>query len=152
VRYTALAHPDAWTANARKAPATGGSAADARVLDDLVTAAKDKPVGPIGAAPLDDGQLIVGYDAVQLAVHAVRQATPSGRATPALRDVGLQWPQVKGSLRVNGASGWICLDAHGNPYDKAVPVVELVAKGTPRFVEIAWPKGRPPSKECLPPQ
>lgn len=152
VRYTALAHPDAWTAGAGNTPATGGSAADALVLDDLVTAAKTKPVGPIGPAPLDDGQLIIGYDAVRLAVHAVRQATPAGRSYPALADVGLQWPQVKGSLRVNGASGWICLDAHGNPYDKAVPIVELTPKGTSRFVRIAWPKGRPPSKECLPPQ
>lgn len=58
---------------------------------------------------------------------------------------------MKGSLRVNGASGWICLDVHGNPYDKAVPIVELTPKGGSRFVRIAWPENRPPGKECLPP-
>lgn len=52
---------------------------------------------------------------------------------------------------MSGASGWICLDVHGNPYDKAVPVVELTPKGDARFVKIAWPEGRPPGKECLPP-
>ncbi|MEU9988938.1 hypothetical protein AB0E10_19490 [Streptomyces sp. NPDC048045] len=148
VRYTSLAHPDAWT----KDPArTGGTAADFDALHKLLTAAERGPAGPIGPAALDDGQLIIGYDALQLAVHGIREAVPDGKNVPALADVGLQWPQVKGSLRVGGASGWICLDVHGNPYDKAVPIVELTPEGGSRFVKIAWPEGKPPSKECLPP-
>ncbi|MFF7752791.1 hypothetical protein ACFZCP_26915 [Streptomyces sp. NPDC007971] len=148
VRYTSLAHPDAWT----KDPArTGGTAADFDALHKLLTAAERGPAGPIGPAALDDGQLIIGYDALQLAVHGIREAVPDGKNFPALADVGLQWPQVKGSLRVGGASGWICLDVHGNPYDKAVPIVELTPEGGSRFVKIAWPEGKPPSKECLPP-
>ncbi|MFH9827760.1 ABC transporter substrate-binding protein [Streptomyces bobili] len=151
VRYTALAHPDAWPSD----PAvTGGSARDARTLTDLLARAGRAPVGPIGetgGTGLEDGQLIIGYDAVRLAVHGVREATPDGAAVPPLAEVGLQWPQVKGSLRVNGASGWICLDVHGNPYDKAVPIVELTPEGGSRFVRIAWPEGKPPAKECLPP-
>ncbi|MEU2064111.1 hypothetical protein [Streptomyces sp. NPDC013455] len=148
VRYTSLAHPDAWT----KDPArTGGSAADFTALRDLLTAAAREPMGPIGSTALDDGQLIIGYDALRLAVHGIREAVPAGRTVPTLADVGLQWPQVKGSLRVAGASGWICLDVHGNPYDKAVPVVELTPEGGSRFVRIAWPEGKPPAKECLPP-
>ncbi|MDQ0959897.1 ABC-type branched-subunit amino acid transport system substrate-binding protein [Streptomyces sp. B4I13] len=148
VRYTALGHPDAWT----KAPAgPGGSAADAKVLTDLLARSVREPVGPIGEVALEDGQLIIGYDAMTLAVHGIREATPDGGTVPPLADVGLQWPQVKGSLRVNGASGWICLDVHGNPYDKAVPIVELHADGGSRFVRIAWPEGKPPGKECLPP-
>ncbi|MFI1368262.1 hypothetical protein [Streptomyces griseochromogenes] len=148
VRYTSLAHPDAWT----KDPArTGGSAADFGVLRQLLTTAGRGPAGPIGSAALDDGQLIIGYDALQLAVHGIREAVPDGRSFPALTDVGLQWPQVKGSLRVSGASGWICLDMHGNPYDKAVPIVELTPEGSSRFVKIAWPEGKPPAKQCLPP-
>ncbi len=98
-------------------------------------------MGPIGPAAPDDGQLIIGYDALRLAVHGIREAVPAGRSVPALTDVGLQWPQVKGSLRVAGASGWICLDVHGNPYDKAVPIVELTPQGGSRFVRIAWPEG-----------
>ncbi|MER5434950.1 hypothetical protein [Streptomyces sp. NPDC002588] len=148
VRYTALAHPDAWT---KGAPATGGSAADAKVLTDLLARAGHEPVGPIGKVNLDDGQLIIAFDAMTLAVHGIREATPDGHVVPALADVGLQWPQVKGSLRVSGASGWICLDAHGNPYDKAVPIVELHSDGGSRFVRIAWPEGKPPSKDCLTP-
>ncbi|WP_425247693.1 hypothetical protein [Streptomyces sp. NEAU-NA10] len=149
VRYTALAHPDAWA----KAPAgtNGGSAADARVLTDLLARSARAPVGPIGETALEDGQLIIGYDALRLAVHGIREATPDGGSVPPLADVGLQWPQVKGSLRVSGASGWICLDVHGNPYDKAVPIVELHADGGSRFVRIAWPEGKPPERECLPP-
>ncbi|MGW1268413.1 ABC transporter substrate-binding protein [Streptomyces sp. NPDC002491] len=147
VRYTALAHPDAWTTSP---PGPGGSAADAKVLTDLLARAVREPVGPIGEVALEDGQLIIGYDAITLAVHGIREATPDGGTAPPLADVGLQWPQVKGSLRVNGASGWICLDVHGNPYDKAVPIVELHTDGGSRFVRIAWPEGKPPSKECLP--
>ncbi|MFG3011499.1 ABC transporter substrate-binding protein [Streptomyces cinerochromogenes] len=148
VRYTSLAHPDTWL---RATERTGGSAADFTALRRLLTDADRAPVGPIGTASLDDGQLIIGYDALRLAVHGIREAVPSGGSVPALADVGLQWPQVKGSLRVNGASGWICLDVHGNPYDKAVPVVELTPEGGSHFVRIAWPEGKPPGKECLPP-
>ncbi|WP_043686268.1 type 1 periplasmic-binding domain-containing protein [Streptomyces xylophagus] len=148
VRYTALAHPDAWIDNA---PATGGSAQDSQDLDKLLAAARTAPVGPLGTVSLDDGQAIISYDAMTLAVHGIREATPDQQKIPPLSDVGLQWPQVKGSLRVSGASGWICLDVHGNPYDKAVPIVELTPRGTARFVKIAWPEDRPPGKECLPP-
>ncbi|WP_225835292.1 hypothetical protein [Streptomyces sp. NK08204] len=148
VRYTSLAHPDAWTRDPAK---RGGSAADFRQLQQMLTDAAREPVGPIGPAPLDDGQLITGYDTMRLAVHGIREAVPDGGSVPALADVGLQWPQVKGSLRVDGASGWICLDVHGNPYDKAVPIVELTPRGGARFVRIAWPEGKPPGRECLPP-
>jgi ABC-type branched-subunit amino acid transport system substrate-binding protein len=148
VRYTALAHPDTWP----KTPAgPGGSAGDARTLTALLARATREPVGPIGDTALEDGQLIIAYDAVRLAVHGIREATPPGSTVPPLADVGLQWPQVKGSLRVNGASGWICLDVHGNPYDKAVPIVELMPEGGSRFVRVAWPEGKPPGRECLPP-
>ncbi|MFG3039051.1 ABC transporter substrate-binding protein [Streptomyces sp. NPDC048330] len=149
VRYAALAHPDAWQpAPGRRLPATGGSPrAYADFVTDIAQAApKDRPVA------LADGQAIIAYDAMATAVHAIRQATPEGAAYPAKEDVGTQWPQVKGSLRVEGASGWICLDNHGNPYNKAVPIVELAQDGTQRFVQTAWPEGGPPTAACLPPK
>ncbi|MFJ3586202.1 ABC transporter substrate-binding protein [Streptomyces sp. NPDC090127] len=147
VRYAALAHPDAWTAGpGREVPATGGStAAYETFLTDIARASKE-PV------PLADGQAIVAYDAMATAVHAIRQATPQGAQYPGLADVATQWPQVKGSLRVEGASGWICLDNFGNPFNKAVPIVELSQDGTQKFVQIAWPEGRPPAANCLPPR
>ncbi|MCT4356378.1 hypothetical protein M5362_24940 [Streptomyces sp. Je 1-79] len=147
VRYASLAHPDAWKpAPGRPVPGTGGStAAYETFLADIAKAAK-QPV------PLADGQAIVAYDAMATAVHAIRQATPQGVQYPELADVVTQWPQVKGSLRVDGASGWICLDNFGNPYNKAVPIVELAQDGSQRFVQIAWPEGRAPAKDCLPPR
>ncbi|NUT24678.1 MAG: ABC transporter substrate-binding protein [Streptomyces sp.] len=160
VRYTALAHPDAWLT--KNPPATGGSAEDARVLADLVRTAQQKPAegsaaqgarraGPIGPATLEDGQLIIAYDAMTLTYQGIREAKPDGEDAPTLADVHDQWELMTGSQRVNGASGWICLDKHGNPYDKAVPIVEVTAEGRARFVTLAWPTGKPPSKECLPP-
>jgi hypothetical protein len=128
VRYTSLAHPDAWLKDPER---TGGSAADFTALRELLAGAARAPMGPLGPTTLDDGQLIVGYDALRLAVHGIREAVPAGRSVPALTDVGLQWPQVKGSLRVNGASGWICLDVHGNPYDKAPCPAARASSGSP---------------------
>ncbi|MEV7675698.1 hypothetical protein [Streptomyces sp. NPDC088752] len=147
VRYAALAHPDAWVpAEGRKVPATGGSpTAYETFLGDITRGTKQPPA-------LTDGQAIVAYDAMATAVHAIRQATPQGARHPAAADVATQWPQVKGSLRVEGASGWICLDNYGNPYDKAVPIVELAPDGSQRFVQIAWPEGHPPESPCLPPK
>ncbi|MFI6652045.1 ABC transporter substrate-binding protein [Streptomyces sp. NPDC050529] len=156
VRYASLAHPDAWPAVAagKKQP-TGGSAEDYRAFTDLLTEVGKKPVGPIGPTAHDDltdGQLIIAHDAMTLAVAGIRRATSDGKELPGLEDVGGQWPRVKGSLRVRGASGWICLDNHGNPYNKAVPVVEL-APDPPhqRFSALAWPEGKPPKEQCLPP-
>jgi len=147
VRYASLAHPDAWQpAPGRPVPRTGGSAAAyATFLTDIARASKT-PV------PLADGQAIIAYDAMATAVHAIRQATPDGKHYPEAADVATQWPQVKGSLRVEGAGGWICLDNFGNPFDKAVPIVELAQDGSQRFVQIAWPEGRPPAASCLPPR
>ncbi|WP_030755278.1 ABC transporter substrate-binding protein [Streptomyces griseus] len=147
VRYAALAHPDAWKpATGRTVPATGGSVVAFDTFLTDIARADEKPV------PLRDGQAIVAYDAMATAVHAIRQATPPDAPYPELADVVTQWPQVKGSLRVQGASGWICLDNHGNPYNKAVPIVELAPDGTQRYVQTAWPEGRPPAESCLPPK
>ncbi|MFE1548672.1 hypothetical protein [Streptomyces sp. NPDC058718] len=147
VRYAALAHPDAWKpAPGRTVPATGGSVAAYSTFETDIARASKKPVA------LADGQAIVAYDAMATAVHAIRQATPRDAQYPELSDVVTQWPQVKGSLRVQGASGWICLDNYGNPYNKAVPIVELALDGSQRFVQIAWPEKNPPSTSCLPPK
>ncbi|MFF8830755.1 ABC transporter substrate-binding protein [Streptomyces sp. NPDC015131] len=151
VRYAALAHPDAWqAAPGRPVPKAGGSPAAYQRFRSMMDAISTPEAGPVGPVELSDGQSIVAYDAMATAVRGIRRATTGG-GLPALEDVGLQWPQVTGALRVEGASGWICLDNHGNPYNKAVPVVELT-RDTPRFVQIAWPDGKPPTAECLPPR
>ncbi|MEU3449373.1 hypothetical protein AB0H29_19490 [Streptomyces thermolilacinus] len=149
VQYAALAHPDAWRARpGYQPPRTGGSAeaydAFVRALDDVTK----EPAGPLAPTTLADGQAIIAYDAMALAVQAIREATPDGEMIPPLKEVRDLWPDIKGSLKVEGASGWICLDNHGNPYNKAVPVVQLT-RGGPRFVRMAWPEGRPPDDECV---
>ncbi|MFE7615193.1 hypothetical protein [Streptomyces sp. NPDC057496] len=155
VRYASLAHPDAWAETSAKGRATtGGSPGDYQDFLDLLATLSEAPAGPIGPTrheDLTDGQLIIAHDAMTLAVQAIRRASPGGRV-PELVDVGEQWSRVNGSLKVSGASGWICLDNHGNPYNKAVPVVELSADDAlQRFVALAWPEGRPPDAKCLPP-
>ncbi|MFB6504801.1 hypothetical protein ACFC07_15810 [Streptomyces sp. NPDC056099] len=155
VRYASLAHPDAWAAApAGGKPTTGGSPKDYQEFLDLLATLSKAPAGPIGPTgheDLTDGQLIIAHDAMTLAVQAVRRASPGGRV-PELADVGEQWSRVNGSLKVSGASGWICLDNHGNPYNKAVPIVELSADDAlQRFVALAWPEKDPPDATCLPP-
>ena len=155
VRYASLAHPDAWRPGGPAViPATGGNPEDYRTFTDLLTLASGKdagPIGPDGPASLTDGQAIIAYDAMTTAVAGIRDAAGDTGKIPEPVEVGRQWPQMKGSLRVNGASGWICLDNHGNPYNKAVPIVELTPEGAQRLVEIAWPKGHAPDRKCLPP-
>lgn len=157
VWYAALAHPQAWQVVKDKnghdvlPPARGGDVTSFTTFHDLIVKAKSAPMGPIGSADgkaLTDGQAIVVYDAMTTAVQGIRGAAHG--KMPTLSQVGHQWPYIQGkSHRVNGVSGWICLDKYGNPYDKAVPIVKLGADGSPEFVKIAWPRRKMPDQACL---
>jgi hypothetical protein len=149
VKYAALAHPDAWVATAgRPVPKTGGSESAYRQLADGIAAVRTE----IGPNELRDGQTIIGYDAMATAVKGVRRATGSSQKAPALTDVTDQWPHLTADLRVEGASGWICLDNVGNPQNKAVPIVRLSANGGLEFEQFSWPEGKPPPEDCIPQQ
>ncbi|GAA0402067.1 hypothetical protein [Streptomyces luteireticuli] len=147
VRYTALAHPDAW--RGAPAPAAGGSRNAYDTFARLAAKGDDLGIGTLARGDLTDGQAIVAYDAMATAVQGIR--TPDPGHVPRLVSVANEWPRLMGPQRVEGAGGWICLDVHGNPYNKAVPVMELSADGTPVFVRISWPEGRPPT-DCIPPK
>ncbi|MFC6986885.1 hypothetical protein [Streptomyces cirratus] len=68
---------------------------------------------------------------------------------PSLSEVADSWLRLHGNNRVEGASGWICLDQYGNPYNKAVSIVHLdPASKTAAFDGIAWPAGRAPDPNC----
>lgn len=68
---------------------------------------------------------------------------------PSLSEVADSWLRLHGNNRVEGASGWICLDQYGNPYDKTVSMVHLdPATKTAVFDGIAWPAGRAPDANC----
>ncbi|MFF5934006.1 hypothetical protein [Streptomyces sp. NPDC012508] len=145
LQYAAVAHPDAWSGP--EAPATGGSAAAFRTLAEL---AAGKEIGDIGPVELTDSRTITFYDAGLTAVTAIRMRDDGDPVIPTLGRISDAWLRLHGMGKVDGASGWICLDNYGNPYNKAVSVVELApdAPGRIRFVGLAWPTGRPTPADC----
>ncbi|MET7617788.1 hypothetical protein [Streptomyces sp. NPDC005408] len=149
LQYAAVAHPEAWTGP--KAPRTGGSAAAYRALAGLATR---KEIGAIGPVELTDSRTITFYDAGLTAITAIRMRDDGDPVIPALGRVADSWLRLHGMGKVDGASGWICLDNYGNPYNKAVSVVELApdSPGRIRFVGLAWPTGRPTPNECTAPR
>jgi hypothetical protein len=147
--YAAIAHPGAWSGP--HVPATGGSVQDYQAFASALSDAATAPVGPIGPTGLTDGQAIITHDAVWTAVAQVRDATSEGNPIPSLGAVANERRSLHDVHKVGGASGWICLDNGGNPYDKAVPIVQYQANGTPRFVTLAWPTGAPPAETCTAP-
>ncbi|MFD0428272.1 hypothetical protein ACFQ60_09480 [Streptomyces zhihengii] len=106
--------------------------------------------GDIGEVELTDSRTITFYDAGLTAITAIRMRDDSDPVIPALGRIGDAWLRLHGMGKVEGASGWICLDNYGNPYNKAVSVVELSpdAPGRIRFVGLAWPTGRPTPADC----
>jgi hypothetical protein len=150
MRYASLAHPDAWTGPG--APKTGGSAAAYRNLSDLVAQFGTGPAAPVGEISLTDSRTIITYDSVSTAVAAIRNNTVGNVPMPTLTQVGNSWLRLHGPNKVEGASGWICLDRYGNPYDKAVSVVHLDPDTrSARFDGLAWPEGVPPAASCTAP-
>ena len=145
VRYSALAHPDAWTG--QQPSATGGSAEALGLLTELIAEA-----GETGATDLTDSRTITLYDAAWTAITGIRGSAVDGAPVPDLDTVADSWLRMHGINRVDGVSGWICLDNHGLPYNKAVAIVELdpTAQGL-RFAGTAWPAGSEPEAECLVP-
>ncbi|MEO3752551.1 hypothetical protein [Streptomyces sp. B6B3] len=155
VQYAAIAHPDAWGSGS--APVgSGGDASAFQELEELVRQAEERPVGPIGAERLDltDSRAIVIYDAVTTAVRAIWNSVTPDQPIPSLTDIGNAWPRLRDVNRVEGASGWICLDNNGNAYNKAVSVVSLdpEREGGIRFDGVAWPNGEPPTDCSIPNQ
>ncbi|SFC25350.1 ABC transporter substrate-binding protein [Streptomyces aidingensis] len=144
VRYSALAHPDAWPATADPV----GGEHDA--METLKTLAAEH-AARIGTTDLEDSRAIVMYDAVWTAVEGIRLAAAAGAvAVPSAAEVAAVWAQMSQGYGVSGASGWICLNNHGNAHNKAVAVVSLDPDnpGRLRFDGLAWPQGAPPGTDC----
>ncbi|MGH3848374.1 MAG: ABC transporter substrate-binding protein, partial [Pseudonocardiaceae bacterium] len=96
---------------------------------------------------LDDGQAMVGYDAVRVAVFAT-QRDPLATTEPTTVANFLVGTRCHNS--VPGASGPIAFDPDGNPIDKAIPILQLHADGTVTQKGLAWPTGQPldPNSTC----
>jgi hypothetical protein len=143
--FPAIASPDAWTSASPRS--FGGSPANFNILTTILHAAA---IGPVGS--LEDGETIINYDAGLTAATGIQVASeyniPAGRM-PALRQVRSIWPR----LQVPGASGTICLEDNGAPYDKAIDVMKFTGSKTPHFEQVKWPENSPPpSPRCNPPR
>ncbi|MGH8906627.1 MAG: ABC transporter substrate-binding protein [Egibacteraceae bacterium] len=133
LRYTELAHPDAWAAAPGSFPPRAVG-----YLQENVAGFPDES--------LDDGGTIMGHDAVVTAVRAIRSAVAGGQdlmidaITP--RDVIQALNGLHGTRAVPGASGWISLDV-GDPVNKAIPILELQPDGTVAFLTLSAAGGTP---------
>ncbi|MGH8906173.1 MAG: ABC transporter substrate-binding protein [Egibacteraceae bacterium] len=142
-RYTALAHPSAWSA----APASFSGASLEYFQQDCL----DCFTSLFPGETLDDSAAIMGHDAVVTAVRAIRSAAGNRdlNENPVLPgEVIQQLNQLHDALAVPGASGWISLDENGDPVNKAIPILQLRPDGTVQFVTLSSPLGTP----FIPPQ
>jgi ABC-type branched-subunit amino acid transport system substrate-binding protein len=98
---------------------------------------------------LADGQAMINYDAALTAISAIQDATGGTVGMPSPSDIAQYWPTLKGSRTVQGATGLICLDNLGNPYDKAIPVVQYSTSGVPQPAgDPIFLNGPPTSTDC----
>jgi hypothetical protein len=100
---------------------------------------------------LTDGQAIINYDAVLTAIAGIRRQASDNISLPSLEQVAANWGALSGTHTVPGASGQICLENDGNPYDKLVPIVKYSIDVSPQPVGPAWPAGSPLSSPCVVP-
>ncbi len=135
--YTGLAHPGAW--------ALRPSSFDRTAIAPFRTGGRFVAVFP--HEPLDDGQAIMGYDAMLTAVTAIRTAASGSTGADHVtgQDVVQMLTLLYGARAVSGASGLISLDASGGPRDKAIPIVGLSPDGSVHTVDVSSRDGNPPN-------
>ncbi|MFI9550681.1 hypothetical protein [Nonomuraea endophytica] len=165
IQYAAPAHPQAWDAeirkwtkqNTRNGVAPGRDQLP-RHLAEPQEALRDlrarSIAAKLGNVRLEDGRTIIMHDVVLTAAKALAKAVAVGSVeVPSAELVKEILADLNAAYRIRGASGWICLTSAGNPYDKAVAVVELnPAVKELAFKGIAWPEGAPPGDACVVPQ
>ena len=130
LRYTALAHPGAWSDPQRFLPAS------TRIFQQDCVSCFSR-IFP--EESLDDGAAIVGYDAVLVATYAIRSGAGQqgsirdgdAAITPGM--VLQQMFRINRAAPVNGASGSIAFDEEGKPVDKPIPILLLSANGAVAF-------------------
>ncbi|MGK4578939.1 ABC transporter substrate-binding protein [Kitasatospora sp. HPMI-4] len=132
--YTGLAHPDAWQLRPQSYSPTA--------IAPFVSGGEFPRAFPHES--LADGQAIMAHDSVLTAVAAIRAAATGGSDQVTGQDVVQMLTLLYGAKAVSGASGLISLDSHGNPMDKAIPIVELSPDGQVRTVAVSSRTGNPP--------
>ncbi len=103
-----------------------------------------------GDQALVDGQAIINYDAVFTAISGIRLETGGGTGIPSPEAVAGSWSALYEGNAVLGASGEICVDIQGNPWNKVIPIVKYAAGGTPQVVAREYPAdgGKPVTVPC----
>ncbi|MFM9370669.1 ABC transporter substrate-binding protein [Streptomyces sp. Da 82-17] len=146
VEYAAVGHPEAWAGS--EAPEAEDARTEMRHLEAAAAGLK--------GADLEDSRLMTIYDATRTAVTNIRRQAEGGKRIPRLDEVASGWHQLKSVNKIRGTTGWICLDNHGNAYNKAVHRVRLDPKWRPNqkldFVGVSWPEGEPLDATCTAPR
>ncbi|MFJ6695230.1 ABC transporter substrate-binding protein [Streptomyces sp. NPDC091272] len=134
--YTGLAHPESWS-----------------LRPDAYPGASKPSFGPEGRfhqlfkeEALDDGQAIMGHDAVLTAVAGIRLVAKNSNTNNGLvsgSEVIQIWRSLHGRETVLGASGLISLDNEGSPERKAVPLIEIRADGSVHTLAVSAQGGKP---------
>ncbi|GAB3438904.1 hypothetical protein [Actinophytocola sediminis] len=112
VLCTALAHPDQWRDADR-----GEASAFVWFAEHYRQTFPD--------SPLDDGQAMMSHDALTTTVKAVQ----GGGAANI-------WLNMHGENKVDGVTGPIELDQHGNTIGKRIPILRLEPDGAKSFVQL----------------
>ncbi|MGP4002132.1 ABC transporter substrate-binding protein [Streptomyces sp. 8N706] len=97
---------------------------------------------------LNDGQAIMGHDAVLTALSGVRLASESSGRVTGSQAIQI-WKSLHGVESVKGASGLISLSNAGSPDRKAVPIIEIEPDGTVRTVDVSARSGAPLTESDL---
>ncbi|MFI5805154.1 ABC transporter substrate-binding protein [Streptomyces sp. NPDC051561] len=134
--YTGLAHPESWDK-----------------LPDAYQGAAKPSFGPQGRfrelfkeEALDDGQAIMGHDAVLTAVAGIRlvaENSENNNGAVSGSEVIQIWRSLHGPESVPGASGLISLGSDGSPERKAVPIIEIGANGKVSTLAVSAQGGKP---------
>ncbi|MET8679609.1 ABC transporter substrate-binding protein [Streptomyces sp. NPDC004647] len=140
--YTGLAHQGAWQERASAYPG----------LAVTSFGPKGRYRSDFSDETLDDGQAIMGHDAVLTALSGARlvadRAEESGQVTGSR--VIQVWNVLGGSDHaVRGASGLIALENDGSPERKAVPIIEIKKDGTVHTLDVSAASGDPLTEGSL---
>ncbi|WP_399141501.1 hypothetical protein Q3A86_29570 [Streptomyces sp. NBUA17] len=129
--YTGLAHPGAWTEERK-------DFFDQKAISSFGDDGNFKKISRDGE--LEDGQAIMGYDAVCVAVRAIKLTAPQGKFQP--DSVIQNLTGLNETNAVHGASGYISVTNNGSPMDKAIPLIEIKKDGSTKTLDVVSGSGK----------
>jgi ABC-type branched-subunit amino acid transport system substrate-binding protein len=149
VQYSAAGHPEEWERGALTGAAKNFYASSRQEMRDLQALNSRLASRMGGRIEWADSRAMTSHDSVYVAVNAIKRAyLPDGGGVPGAKGVAQQWAYTYANRGVAGATGMICLDNSGNPYNKAVAIVTLDPSiKSVRFNALAWPEKKP-SRTC----